>query len=99
MTFAQERAYVGNLSQLFQVKEYRLSGGRQEGVRAVDISTGSGLELTVLPDRCMDLYQVKFAGKNLCFHTPPASWRRRIMIKRAISGCAAFSAAFSPPAA
>ena len=70
MNFAQERAYVGNLSQLFQIKEYRLAGGRQEGVRAVDICTGAGLELTVLPDRCMDLYQLKYAGKNLCYHTP-----------------------------
>ena len=69
MTFKEERPYIGHLSQLFDVKEYRLSGGRQDGVRAVDICTGSGLELTVLPDRAMDLYQVKFGGKNLCYHT------------------------------
>ena len=69
MTFQEERPYIGNLSQLFNVKEYRLSGGRQDGVRAVDICTGCGMELTVLPDRAMDLYQLKFAGKNLCYHT------------------------------
>ena len=69
MNYAKERAYVGHISQLFDVRSYRLCGGRQEGVRAVDICTGSGLEVTVLPDRCMDLYQVKFQGKNLCFQT------------------------------
>ena len=55
MSFQEERPYIGNLSQLFNVKEYRLTGGRQDGVRAVDICTGCGMELTVLPDRAMDL--------------------------------------------
>jgi hypothetical protein len=59
--------YLGDPSQLFGVKEYRLSGGWAEGVRAVDIRTGSGLEMTVLPDRNMDIAQLSYKGTNLSY--------------------------------
>lgn len=62
--------YIGNLAQVFAVKTYALTGGKQDGVKAVDICNGAGLELTVLPDRCMDLYQVKYKGINLNYITP-----------------------------
>ena len=68
--YQEEKAYIGNLSQLFDVKTYRFTGGRREGVEAVDVSTGGGLEFTVTPGRCMDFYQLKFRGKNLNFITP-----------------------------
>ena len=70
MTFQEERSYIGHLNQLFGVKTYRLTGGRQEGVAAVDIATGAGLEFTVLADRCMDLFQLKLDGQNLNYFTP-----------------------------
>lgn len=70
MTFEEERQYIGHLNQIFGVKTYRLQGGRQDGVEAVDISTGGGLEFTVLAGRCMDLFQLKLDGKNLNYFTP-----------------------------
>ncbi|MDD2361415.1 MAG: aldose 1-epimerase family protein [Oscillospiraceae bacterium] len=63
--YQNQTKYIGNLAQLFGVKEYTLSGGRQNGVSAVDISCGNGLDLTVIADRCMDIYQLKFKGINL----------------------------------
>lgn len=80
MEYSKRKEYIGNLDQIFPVKEYILSGGRREGVRAVDISNGAGLDLTLLPDRCLDLYQIRFMGKNLNFITPngivhPAGYR------------------------
>jgi len=59
--------YVGDLSQLFGVKDYRLVGGKAEGVRAVDIKNGSGLELTVLPDRGLDIAYLSYKGMNLSY--------------------------------
>lgn len=44
-------AYYGSIMQQMPYKEYRLCGGRMEGTRAIDISNGCGLELTILPDR------------------------------------------------
>lgn len=70
MEFSSAVPYIGNLSQVFDVKSYRLTGGRQEGVSAVDIDNGTGLQFTVLADRCMDFYQIKFRGKNCNYHTP-----------------------------
>jgi hypothetical protein len=59
--------YVGDLSQLFGVKSYTLDGGRAEGVRAVDVKNGSGLEFTVLPGRCLDLSCLSYKGVNCSY--------------------------------
>ena len=59
--------YVGDLSQLFGVKDYHLIGGRAEGVRAVDIKNGSGLELTVLPDRGLNIAYLSYKSMNLSY--------------------------------
>ena len=70
MEFAKQREYVGDLAQLFELREARLCGGRAEGVRAVLLSDGAGMELMLLPDRCLDLYSLKYRGKNLGYLAP-----------------------------
>lgn len=65
-----ERAYIGNIEQLFNVKRYTFAEGYSKGVEAVDIQNGSGLDATILLDKCMDIYQLKYKGKNLNFITP-----------------------------
>lgn len=82
MEFAKEREYVGDLAQLFELREARLCGGRAEGVRAVLLSDGAGMEMLLLPDRCLDLYSLKYRGRNLGYLTPtgvvgPAFYDRR----------------------
>lgn len=69
MDFKKEREYIGADDQLFQVKEYTFSSGRSRGVRAIDISNGAGMEVTILPDRCMDVYQIKYRGIGLNYLT------------------------------
>jgi hypothetical protein len=51
MNYLQERNYVGDNSQLFTLKNYTLSGGKAEGVKAMDVDNGSSLRFTVLTDR------------------------------------------------
>jgi hypothetical protein len=70
MDIRKQLEYVGDISQLISLRESRLSGGRQEGVRSVEISNGSGLEATILPDRCMDFYQIRFKGHNINYISP-----------------------------
>ena len=48
MGYEQERIYIGDMSQLFMVKEYRWLGGRSEGTRAVDIRNNAGVELSLI---------------------------------------------------
>ena len=59
--------YVGDFSQLFGIKEYTLSGGTSKGVKAFDIRNGSGLEFTVLADRCLDIAGLSFKGANCSY--------------------------------
>lgn len=61
--------YVGDFSQLFGIKEYTLSGGKANGVKAFDVKNGSGLEFTVLADRCLDIAGLSFKGINCSYLT------------------------------
>ena len=38
-----ERAYYGHESQLFGVEEYRLTGGKGDGMRLLQVRNGKGL--------------------------------------------------------
>jgi hypothetical protein len=59
--------YIGDFSQLFGIKEYTLAGGRTTGVKAFDVHNGSGLEFTVLADRCLDIAGLSFKGTNCSY--------------------------------
>ncbi|MEI6049801.1 MAG: aldose 1-epimerase family protein [Bacteroidota bacterium] len=61
--------YVGDFSQIFGIKEYTISGGRAKGVKAFDVKNGSGLEFTVLADRCLDIAGLSFKGINCSYIT------------------------------
>lgn len=60
-------SYVGDLSQVAGLKEYTLTSGKAKGVRALDVKTGSGLEFTVLADRCLDISGLSFKGTNCSY--------------------------------
>ena len=62
---------VGNLSQLVSVKSYTMDSGRSDGVKAIQVTNGSGLDFTVLEDKCLDIAEIKFKGVNLSFVTKP----------------------------
>jgi hypothetical protein len=59
--------YVGDYSQLFGIKEYALIGGRANGVKAMDVKTGGGLEFTVVADRSLDISGLSFRGTNCSY--------------------------------
>lgn len=70
MNYPSIKPYIGNLEQVFSVRKSRIDGGRGDGVRIVDVHNGGNLSLTVLPDRCLDIYSVRFHGKNLSYLAP-----------------------------
>ena len=67
--YTQKLKYVGNKNQLFSVKNYIMTDGRANNMRAIDIFNGKGLFLTVLPDRCMDIYQLIYKDTNMSYIT------------------------------
>lgn len=65
-----KRAYVGHPSQLCGVEEVRLSGGKGDGMRLLQVRNAVGLEFTVAADRCADIYRLIFKGDNMGFFSP-----------------------------
>jgi hypothetical protein len=66
----KELEYIGNLDQLISLTEGRLQGGAQDGVPFMSVHNGGNLFASVLPGRCMDLYQVRYKGKNINYIAP-----------------------------
>lgn len=74
------RDYIGHDSQLAGVEEYRLTGGKGDGMRIFQVWNGRGLEFTVAADRCADISRLKFRGVNMGYFSPTDMWPRRIMM-------------------
>ena len=64
-----DAAYIGNTSQIFDVRQYKFTQGKSAGVSAIDVWNGGNLFFTILPDRGMDIYTVRLRGHNMAFHT------------------------------
>lgn len=64
------RMYVGHDSQLAGVEEYRLIGGKGDGMRLFQVWNGKGLEFTISADRCADISRLRFRGINMGYFSP-----------------------------
>jgi hypothetical protein len=67
-TRAELSQRVGNLSQVGGVEATLLDDGPARGVRALRFTSAAGLSVTVLPDRTMDIADMRWRGKSLCWH-------------------------------
>ena len=56
--------YIGHPLQLDGVEEYRLVGGKGDGMRLYEINNGRGMTLTVSPDRNGDIIRLRCNGVN-----------------------------------
>ena len=65
--YIQKLKYVGNKNQLFSVKNYIMTDGKANNLRAIDVINGKGLFMTILPDRCMDIYQLIYKDTNISY--------------------------------
>lgn len=57
--------YIGHASQLCGGEEFRLVGGRGDGMRLLQVRNGRGLELVISADRCADISRLSCRGLNL----------------------------------
>ncbi|MBN1836168.1 MAG: aldose 1-epimerase family protein [Spirochaetales bacterium] len=58
---------IGDPRQIAGATPFIMSEGKAEGVRAVRVDTGGGLEFTLLPGRGMDIAGASFRGRALSF--------------------------------
>lgn len=59
---------VGDITQIARARPCRLVEGPEDGVRAIDVTTGSGLAFTVVPSRGLDISSASYNGR-------PLAWR------------------------
>jgi len=59
------RRRVGNMDQIAGIRTVQLDDGNERPTRAAIFHTGSGLEFTVLLDRCLDIPSASFCGKAM----------------------------------
>ena len=57
--------YVGDISQIADAREAKLTSGKGDGVRVIDVKTGGGLTFSVIPSRCMDIAWTEYKGVPL----------------------------------
>lgn len=69
-TYQERLEYIGDADQLMSLREAVLTDGFQKGVQVIEVANGGNLSVTVLPGRCMDLYQVRYKGKNMNYIAP-----------------------------
>ncbi len=62
--------YIGNSAQLAGVEEYRLVGGKGDGMRLYHAFNGAGTELTLSPDRNGDITRLRFQGISMSYLSP-----------------------------
>lgn len=60
---------LGNMDQIAGIRESQLLRGRGEQIHIAEVYNAAGLRFTVVPDRCMDLYDFSYKGMNLSFQS------------------------------
>jgi hypothetical protein len=58
---------VGNVHQVGGLRRVVLDDGVEKGLEAIELRTGAGLELDILPSRGLDLGAARFNGLSLCW--------------------------------
>lgn len=61
---------VGNADQLGYIRRSVLSEGNGAGMEIVDVRSGGGIDVTILPQRGLDVGDVFYNGRCLTFMTP-----------------------------
>lgn len=62
--------YVGNELQLYGVEEYRIMGGKGDGMRMLAVKNAAGLEFHISLDRCGDISKLSVEGTNHGYFAP-----------------------------
>lgn len=60
---------VGRIEQVAGARPFVFDDGPARGMRGIDVWTGSGLQFTVLPDRCLDIGAARFAGRAFAWES------------------------------
>ena len=62
--------YVGNISQIGGIKRYKMIEGLAKNLEVIEVNNGSGLIFTILPDKCLDIFNLSFKGNPISYISP-----------------------------
>ena len=62
--------YIGHSLQESGAYEYRLTGGKADGMRILRVKNGKGLDFEISLDRCADIVTLTFGGVNMGYMSP-----------------------------
>ena len=57
--------YIGNPAQLVTLRRLTVNEGKARGTEIIEVKTGGGLELDILPNSGLDIGQCRFQGVNM----------------------------------
>ncbi len=60
-------SYVGNINQIAGVTRKEQIDGNGDGIRFLEVKNGSGMEFSVMENRCMDVNSMSYKGISLNF--------------------------------
>jgi len=58
---------AGIMAQIAGITEKTNCRGKAKGVSSFELRTGAGLEYSLLPDKCLDIYELRYKGSNVSF--------------------------------
>ncbi len=62
--------YIGHPHQIAGVEEVTLTHGKGKGMTLLSVRNGRGLELTLSPDRALDIARITYKGDNMGYFAP-----------------------------
>ena len=62
--------YIGHTLQVSGTYEYRITGGKGDGMRMLRVRNGKGLDFEISLDRCADITLLSVDGVNMSYITP-----------------------------
>lgn len=82
---------IGHPSQICDVEQVRLIGGKGDGMRLFKVRNAAGLSFDVSADRCADISRLFFKGDNVgyftaCGYVSPAYYQEREFLKSFTAG-------------
>lgn len=60
---------VGSLDQVAGVRQYEIAAGPAKGVTMYSVHNRAGLDFSVVADKALDIFDLRYRGMNLAFHT------------------------------
>ena len=70
MNFNEEKQYIGNIKQLFQLNKLTFDEGKAKGVSVIEVKNRSGMDFNINIDRGLDIPYLSFKGENIGFISP-----------------------------